>query len=928
MPANVNVKPESLMDDDEELVQYRFDPDYTMTHIGIDSLFLPTGGNLVFRMMPNYKSTNRKILGSSFTDVISLGDLVEIMSNTNPKGRLASIYRPLLVHEKNSQWLDLVSLVTNIRPFGVTSISMCKDWHKGYLTTVQPVLISGACVDDKTDYAKQDTFRIPTSLCTIIKGRVEDTRRFVFLTFKKSFYTNDWMIHFIITPHFTYINDEMMIAERMSLVYRLGIVDYANSPAGEASTYMYKPATIDGEKKTDIDTMWFVENFVFNPDSEWEVFYKESPLDFYEKYNMSNRWKILGKDPSRNAIIPFILKLMDTKHGNDDDDDDDRRRGLKRKYGDKYMNLPSSHKRTKSMIKPAKTRFYGTQKLGNLFSDRYVPKVSSFNEDNESESSVAPALQINVPTLYLAPLVQKTSLAQGTPNNQLLFEWNHKAKNNVLNPYVVSELQRSNFMSHPVSFLNNLEREVVDSNPKIYCKRLVDNDDTVTLTATEVHSILAMIFLGRLKITGYGAERLQDQLDMSRIVEKGDFEKIKCLLHYFKQCRTNKDKLLGTDRNITFSTRSLDYTDLDMQKQVGETEFEVCPSGTNIEDVKGGIFADFANKNFGGGVFGESATQEEIILLVHPEALVGRGLFAEMKKNTVCEVAGALRFNNYTGYGTGRGGYGTKTKFAYDMTKIIDYTNIQIDMGPNNRAKTRIVAFDAISYKNNRDKQYIMEDVERELLKASIAFNPLDQADKSVFVSGKWGSGEFGGDPLLKGLIQIVAANAVGREIVLVKMGEEVTKLLTHILNQAKKLQYTNQKLIHTLGKAFRGFVPVKTAPVVDNYKKLHVRLRDHMDIDAQAQQNHQQQQMEQHLDAAAQQNQALLIPTVEVSQQEQRSDENIVIPQSSSSSSSSTDENNVSLPLQIPKKTKKKEGDVNRKKQPKTETTTATTIG
>ena len=701
-----------MVDDGEKIEDYRFRPDYMMGHIGLSSVFSPTGGNLVFRMIPNYDNIERKLLGNKFSDIISLNDLLEILSLNKTKSRLISIYRPMLTYNEK---IDLVSLVLNIRPFGVTSISKCVNLHKDHQKTVQPILINGACSDNKSDYFKQDTLRLPVSLVTIINGRVEDTTRFVFLTFKKS--DKSWLPHFIITPKYSYVNEEMLESENMSFVYRLGLLD--NIEPNNASIYMYKSMEQDSE------TMWFIENFVFNPNSDWQVYYTDLPPKFYDSLpNRHSFWNILGKDPSKESIIySWKKKNMSNK--------DTDRGTLKRKYSD----ISESTTCNNSII-------------SDIVTDK--KKYYSYSQD-------AQQIKINIP-LYLPP----SDILERSNNSNLSFN-------------LKSTSERKTFSEEDSNVLETLENEVLQyDNFPINVKSLSKNGDTVTLTAHEVYVILGAAFLDRLEINGDDQSFFTQQMDMSSLKR----EKRQCLMQYFKQCVNNK-KLLE-DRRITFSVRGIHKSELNFQIPLQEN-FEIYTEETKIEDCIGGIFADFANKKFGGGVFNKGSAQEEILLITHPETLVGRGLFKEMTHSTVCDIVGALRFSNYTGF---------RNNFAFDTDNTVT---------PSTNKKTRIVAFDALNFKQKSEEkaeQYSIDSIYREIVKAACAFKPLNEDDKSIFISGQWGCGVFNGDPSLKGLIQIIAATLVNRPIHLVNMTSEVKRILHYILQHAIDKSYSIEDLM------------------------------------------------------------------------------------------------------------------------------------
>lgn len=69
-----------------------------------------------------------------------------------------------------------------------------------------------------------------------------------------------------------------------------------------------------------------------------------------------------------------------------------------------------------------------------------------------------------------------------------------------------------------------------------------------------------------------------------------------------------------------------------------------------IEDCKGALQVDFANKYIGGGVLNHGCVQEEIRFVICPELLVSLLFSERMGSNEAILIRGAERFSSYTGY--------------------------------------------------------------------------------------------------------------------------------------------------------------------------------------------------------------------------------------------------------------------------------------
>lgn len=72
------------------------------------------------------------------------------------------------------------------------------------------------------------------------------------------------------------------------------------------------------------------------------------------------------------------------------------------------------------------------------------------------------------------------------------------------------------------------------------------------------------------------------------------------------------------------------------------------------------------------------------------------------------------------------------------------------------RRNSRVVAMDAILFKNPAE-QFTLDSITREINKAYIGFQPMDENERAKIlpiVTGHWGCGAFNGDKQLKGFIR------------------------------------------------------------------------------------------------------------------------------------------------------------------------------
>ena len=219
---------------------------------------------------------------------------------------------------------------------------------------------------------------------------------------------------------------------------------------------------------------------------------------------------------------------------------------------------------------------------------------------------------------------------------------------------------------------------------------------------------------------------------------------------------------------VSFERRSLNNEEFPVWKDSNKTlkKLVVLKDGVIEDEGKGLLQVDFANKFIGGGVIGSGCVQEEIRFVICPELLISRLFTEKLLDNEVIIICGSQRFSTYSGYANTfewRGGYNDDT--PYD------------EWG---RRMTRIVAMDALYFNHSEvDIQYERKHFERELNKAFCAFlerRYSEPKNKCAIASGNWGCGAFNGDPLLKTIIQVMAASQVDRDLVLFTFNDFILK--------------------------------------------------------------------------------------------------------------------------------------------------------
>lgn len=84
--------------------------------------------------------------------------------------------------------------------------------------------------------------------------------------------------------------------------------------------------------------------------------------------------------------------------------------------------------------------------------------------------------------------------------------------------------------------------------------------------------------------------------------------------------------------------------------QAGVKMSNVAISYRNIEEYKGQLMVDFANKHLGGGVLKNGCVQEEIMFVTHPELLLCCLLYENFGDSECALVHGCYQYSKYEGY--------------------------------------------------------------------------------------------------------------------------------------------------------------------------------------------------------------------------------------------------------------------------------------
>jgi Poly (ADP-ribose) glycohydrolase (PARG) len=295
----------------------------------------------------------------------------------------------------------------------------------------------------------------------------------------------------------------------------------------------------------------------------------------------------------------------------------------------------------------------------------------------------------------------------------------------------------------------------------------VPNQPKYTLTRGQVARVLAHSYL---KPNGF--------LDWTRLCKFQQNplakQRLACLFDYFARVTKvwNMDELIEYER---IKRTSLNETNRGVEKECFGKGLEVIIHTNRMEeDIEmDASIVDFANSRLHIHSIIASVTQEELLFSICSECFLGLLLFpTEMEDNECIVFRNVWRHADYIGYG--------------EHFKFI---------GPAEPSSVtaNIIAIDALA-----GGQY--SEFERDIRKAYVGFSAVSS---SLISTGNWGCGAFGGNPTLKFIQQIMAAQWAGKETLRYStFGNTKQKTgFEHLLSQIRKSKITWEWMFETLSK-------------------------------------------------------------------------------------------------------------------------------
>lgn len=280
---------------------------------------------------------------------------------------------------------------------------------------------------------------------------------------------------------------------------------------------------------------------------------------------------------------------------------------------------------------------------------------------------------------------------------------------------------------------------------------------SISFSQQQIASLLANAFLctfPRRNAQGKRSEyRSFPDINFNRLFQSSEpnvVEKLKCICNYFR--RVSRNIPTGV---VTFKRRCMpDKQRMRWDQWHGDfklTKLHVTAYGTIEDQGRGLLQVDFANKFLGGGVLGNGCVQEEIRFVICPEMIISKLITEVLDKNEALFMIGCERFSDYNGYAASfefNGNFEDDTPYDESRRKLCC-----------------VVAIDALNFYAASD-QYKEELLRRELDKAYVGYYHQLSTPAPGLATGNWGCGAFGGNKLLKALLQLMVCCVTCRPMV------------------------------------------------------------------------------------------------------------------------------------------------------------------
>lgn len=335
---------------------------------------------------------------------------------------------------------------------------------------------------------------------------------------------------------------------------------------------------------------------------------------------------------------------------------------------------------------------------------------------------------------------------------------------------VPQEVLINNIIPCIQKLIDNAQKTFRGFNSKLLTPGVETN---ISFTRPQVATIIACIWFGlfNYNYVSKGEYKIEDfpEPTLMNVFSNQNIFVLQCILNYFARVYAainsqDKDEqalfngsIVVLQRNVFPKEKSIDWINSDIP--IGE----ICIGEGNVDDSPAKLHVVYAHDFIGGDMFKGSLTQEEVMLLTHPECLIATLFCARLESNEALTIFGAEKMSQYTGYGS-------SVKF---VSNYVDSSPHGFSADETEAMVQRCLIFIDASPRTSGQNQYI-HDFDRDLTKAFIGFNSISFSKSGTQIStGNWTYGFNGNNMQIKFIQQILAAAAADKCLIYHPFGRD-----------------------------------------------------------------------------------------------------------------------------------------------------------
>ncbi|CAD8159822.1 unnamed protein product [Paramecium pentaurelia] len=302
-------------------------------------------------------------------------------------------------------------------------------------------------------------------------------------------------------------------------------------------------------------------------------------------------------------------------------------------------------------------------------------------------------------------------------------------------------------------FCNFLKNKILNDKNKLEQLLIRINDQwnknqIVELKREEIFTLIILMFLKLIyRQKQFGGFYIINMDNLKRAQNQLCYQKMLCIENYIMLYYQNQDNVsnfsFDSDEKVIFKDQIIKFIkntqnnefqykqDDDKSKQ----NINIDITDTRNEDQMNSTVVDFADEHIGGLTLDSyNCAQEEILMLIYPEALVSMIFIPPMQANEAVLITNIKKYSNYSGY---------EQSFRWKQQN--NFINQCYNM----------LAIDAKPFSGSQ-MQFKKPNLDREMLKCYSGFLlALKYQPDQDISTGRWGCGIFGGNQYLKTIIQL-----------------------------------------------------------------------------------------------------------------------------------------------------------------------------